>query len=124
MRTLILIVSLLILSSSCKPYLPPNTHPYVDCVNGDRSKIDALIAGFWPSDGGAPDWSQIESVAIDAGVSIGGCALAEFVQSYLAPAPGTAAPPPELAVKAKDTLERYRAAHANNASFKTAAGEL
>lgn len=118
------VLALLALTSSCKPYLPPNTHPYVDCINAERSKIDALIASFWPSSGGAPDWGRIETIAIDAGVSIGGCALAEFVQSYLAPAPGTAAPPPELAVQAKDTLERYRNKHANNASFKTAAGEL
>lgn len=124
MRTLILIVTLLIATSSCKPYLPPNTHPYVDCINGERSKIDALIASFWPADGGAPDFDRIEQVAIDGTVSIAGCALAEFVQSYLAPAPGTAAPPPELALQAKDTLERYRNKHANNASFKTSAGEL
>lgn len=108
----------------CKPYLPPNTHPIVDCVNAQRPSIDSLITSFWPKDGGAPDWSKIESVAIDAGITIGGCALAEFVQAYLAPPPGRMAPDDANGVRARDALERYRNKHANNAVFRTADGDL
>lgn len=124
MRLLVLLLSLLVVTPGCKPYLPPDVGPFIDCINADRPAIDAMIAGFWPADGSAPDWGRIKDQAITAGVSIGGCALAEFVQRYLAPAPGTAAPPPELALQAKDTLEQYRNKYAGNASFRTKAGDL
>lgn len=122
MRTILLVLAFVLFA--CKPYLPPVAGPIVDCVNSDSARIKSLLDSFWPSGGGAPDWSKIEAGAIDAGISIGGCAIASFVQKYLAPPPGTAVPPPELANAARDTLERYRAKHANGAGFRFKDGDL
>lgn len=96
----------------------------IDCVAADRAKIDALIVdlGTKTRPDGTRDWAAIEADAIGAGVAIGGCALAEFVESYLAPSQGVKAPSDGLA--ARQTLEDFRATKAGGATFKTQHGAL
>lgn len=118
----LLVVVVLAAQPSCKQYIPPQIAPVVDCVNANRPAIDGLIDSFWPKDGGSPVWSKIESQAIDAGVAIGGCALMEFAQKYLTPAPGNRAPADGAKVRA--LAEDYRAKHANGATFDTPLGKL
>lgn len=101
-----------------RPYAPPVTYPIVDC--GAEAGIDALIVSWFTR---RPSWSTIKDEAIDAGVEVGGCAFAKYLDKYLAPAPGTAAPPPEEAVAAKDAFEQYRNKYALNASFRFADGD-
>jgi hypothetical protein len=122
--TFFIMVVVLTSLASCKGYLPPSADPIVDCVNADQARIKSLLDSFWPSSGAKPDFGKIEAAAIDAGVSIGGCAIAAFVQKYLAPPMGTAVPPPGLANAARDTLERFRGKHANGALFRFKDGDL
>lgn len=121
--TLVLLVLQVALGGfGCKvtrPYLPPVTHPIVDCAAA--SLADALVVSWFTR---RPSWSQIRNEAIDAGIEIGGCAFAAYLQRYLAPAPGNAAPPPEDAIAAKDAFEQYRNVHALNATFRFRDGDL
>ena len=124
MRLILILVTLLVLGSStgCTRYVPPIAHPLIDCVvAANRPAIEQLVTK-WIED--APAWSDVEVTAANAGTSIGGCARAEFVQWFLAPPAGTAVPPADQAIAARETLERYRNRYANNASFRTAHGDL
>jgi len=96
----------------------------IDCVAADRAKIEATIIelGTKTKPDGSRDWSAIAADAIANGVEIGGCALAEFVQSYLAPATGVKAPSDSL--EARQTLEQFRTTKAGGATFKTRLGAL
>jgi len=96
----------------------------IDCVAADRTKIDALIVDLATKTkpDGTRDWAAIESEAITAGIEVGGCALAEFVQSYLRPSQGVKAPSDGLA--ARQTLEHFRTSQAGGATFKTKSGAL
>jgi len=121
----VLVAFSVVVSFGCKPYAPQNIHPIIDCINADRSNIDALITSFWPKDGGTPHWNEIESQALAAGLNIGGCAVHEFVQKYLTPAPGKAAPAPELGWAANALVGSFdKNAKSNNATFKTSLGNL
>lgn len=119
---ILIALSSVFLVGGCKPYAPPIAHPIVDCVNADRPAIESLILSFWPKDGGVPNWASVESAAINAGINVGGCAIAEYIQQYTAPKPGTAAPPDGL--QAVMTLEHYRSITAPDTSFKTKYGSL
>ena len=120
--SLVLIVALLAGGCpSAKPYLPPEVHPIVAGIHVERSPIEKLLMDWML---GSASWSKVKDDAITAGVNIGGCALAEYVQRYLAPGVGRKAPPPELAAAARDTLESYRDEYANHATFRTLEGDL
>jgi hypothetical protein len=94
----------------------------VDCVSADRTKIDSLLAEFTPLlTGGSMDWSMVYQRAKQAGTSIGGCFLAELVQSYLG---GKMAPATGDGWAARQTLEDFRAKEADGATFKTQYGNL
>jgi len=106
----------------------------IDCVSAQRSKIDATVLelGTKTKPDGSRDWNGIEGVAIAKGLEIGGCALAEFIQSYLGSgtppgsagaAPAAAAPPSDAAV-AQQTFEHFRATAADGDQFKTRLGTL
>jgi hypothetical protein len=99
-------------------------HVVIDCISGDRAKIDATIAdlGTKTKPDGSRDWSAIEADAIASGIEIGGCALAEFVEAYLAPAKSVKAPSDSL--EARQALEHVRATQAGGPSFKTRLGTL
>lgn len=120
---LVVLTFAVLLGSSCKPYVPPTFAPVADCVNAERDKIDPLIASFWPKDGGAPDWGSIKDQAIADATDIAICAAGEFIQQYLAPKPGNAAPPPEVSRTARDTFEEIRKAHGGQ-HLKTKYGTL
>lgn len=102
----------------------------IDCLSADRAKIDATLAdlGTKTRADGSRDWGAIEADALAAGVVIGGCALAELVQSLLPAAP--AAPAAEHAAASSDdaaarqTFEHFRSTQAGNATFKTRLGTL
>ncbi len=117
-----LLLLALILLGACpshKPYLPPVTHPIVDCVA--EASADQLVVS-WLSR--RPGWDVVKDEAITAGITIGGCAFAAYLQKYLAPASGTAVPPPEDALDAKSAFEGYRNVYANNSTFRFKSGDL
>jgi len=95
----------------------------VDCTVQNRDQITSLIAEFKTLlSGQMPDWAAIYQRAKNAGKAIGGCALAEIVQSYLG---NRTAPPPQAdSWNAYNTLERFRREEAGNATFKTSAGDI
>lgn len=96
----------------------------IDCLAADRAKIDTLIAdlaGKTRSDG-TRDWGAIESDAVSAGVTIGGCALAEFIQTLVQPAQKIQASSDDTT--ARQTFEHFRSTQAPNATFKTRLGTL
>ena len=99
-------------------------HAIIDCLVADRIKIDALITdlGTKTKPDGSRDWSAIEADALANGIEIGGCAIAEFVETYLAPAPTVKAP--SDSVEARQALEHVRATQAGSPSFKTRLGTL
>jgi len=97
----------------------------IDCLAANRAPIEALILSFAPLIAGDhPDWSTVEQQAIAAGELVGGCALAEVVQAYLAPPPGRMAPAPAPGLAARGALEDFRSKHAGGAAFHTRAGDL
>ena len=97
----------------------------IDCITADRARIEALIASFQPVlAGDRPDWGSIEAQAVTAGQAIGGCALAETVQAYLAPPVGRRAPSGDSGRSARGALEDFRAVHAGGATFRTSVGNL
>jgi hypothetical protein len=95
----------------------------VDCTLQNRDQITSLVAEFTTLlNGQMPDWSAIYQRAKNAGKAIGGCALAEVVQSYLG---NRTAPPPQAdSWNAFNTLERFRREEAGNATFHTSKGDL
>jgi len=95
----------------------------VDCTVQNRDQITSLIAEFQTLlHGQMPDWAAIYQRAKNAGKAIGGCALAEIVQSYLG---NRTAPPPQAdSWNAYNALERFRREEAGNATFKTSAGDI
>ncbi len=96
----------------------------LDCLAADAAGIDQTIIdlGTKTRPDGTRDWGAIESTAIGHGLVIGGCALAQFVQTYLSPGTGVKAPADGL--EARQTLEHFRATEAGGATFKTRLGAL
>lgn len=95
----------------------------IDCTVSNRPQIEALILEFRQIlVGESPNWQAVLDKAIAAGVSIGGCALAELAQtSKTAPQamfyePGTRS--------AQSVLEDYRSKHAGGSTFRTPKGEI
>lgn len=94
----------------------------IDCISADRNQIESLIGEFLPVvAGGKADWSVIETRAISAGETIGGCFLAEMIQNFMG---GTKAVPTSDGIAAKNTFKDFRMNHAHGASFKTKYGSL
>lgn len=89
----------------------------VDCLGNNRPQIDAIIGELSPLlTTGHPDWAAVYQRAKMAGMSIGGCVLAELVQNYLG---GTRAPEASEGWNAHEALEKFRREEAGGASFKT-----
>lgn len=94
----------------------------IDCLGDNRPQINALLLELTPLLAlTSPDWSAVYQRAKHAGKAVGGCALAELVQRYLG---GRTAVPDSESWRAHDALERFRAAEAGGATFRTAAGNL
>ena len=96
----------------------------VDCLVQDQGKLVELVGSLWSVFAGGGTWSDVEAQAIAAGKDLGGCALAEVVEEYLAPPRGRAAPPAESGRAARAALEDFRSRVAGGATFKTASGNL
>jgi hypothetical protein len=96
----------------------------IDCLAADHAKIDAVIAdlGTRTRPDGTRDWSAIETDAISAGVVIGWCALAEFIETVLQPSQHVQAASADT--QARPTFEHFRSTQAGNAAFKTRLGTL
>ena len=92
----------------------------VDCTKANRDKITALEVEMVAALSGA-GWSGVKQRAIDAGLEIGGCALAEVIQSYLAQGKALA---PTDTWQARNAFEEYRKNYAGGATFRTAEGDL
>ncbi len=110
--------------SSCKDLPPPEAiaKAVVDCTRADQGQVNAVLREMLPLVyGDTPNWKSVEERAISAGVTIGGCALAELVQLYLG---GRKAPLQSEGWNAHETLERFRHDVAGDATFRTAKGDL
>jgi hypothetical protein len=99
-------------ATGCKPsYVDPVTHEVIACDQMPPITIANTLAeiGQIPRlpDGGL-NLTAIALYVVGKGVAVGGCAAAEFFNNLLAPAPGEAMPPPELARAYKATLEQVR----------------
>lgn len=87
----------------------------VDCLGDNRAQIDALLLELSPLISlQRPDWAAVYQRAKRAGRDIGGCVLAELVQSYLA---SPRAPETTEGWNAHDTLEKFRAEEAGGMTF-------
>lgn len=97
----------------------------IDCAAADHARIDALIAdlGTKRRPDGSRDWAAIEAGAIAAGVTIGGCALAELVDPAPAASSGLVA---RVQVAGDDdgraALEHARARWGGDVQWRTSAG--
>lgn len=97
--------------------------PTIDCTAADQGKLATLLSALTQALAGG-GWLAVEQQAIAAGVTYGGCALADMVQGYLSPEAGRAAPSLTDGHIARDTLERFRAERANGAVFHLLEGDL
>jgi hypothetical protein len=89
----------------------------INCLGSNRPQIDSILNELAPLlTTGRPDWSAIYQRAKSAGTSIGGCVIAELVQSYLG---GTRAPEVADGWNAHEALEKFRREEAGGATFKT-----
>lgn len=96
----------------------------IDCLAQDQAQLMELVGSLWAVFTSSGSWKDVENSAIAAGKDLGGCALAEVVQHYLAPPKGRAAPAGEQGRAARAALEDFRTTQANGATFHTAAGNL
>jgi hypothetical protein len=88
----------------------------IDCTVANQDQIQGLLAELTPLvTTGSVDWQAVYARAKGAGSTIGGCVLAQLVQSYL----GNRSAPPstEDGWTARETLERFRASEAGGATF-------
>lgn len=104
----------------------------IDCTGGGTSGIVANVLSTlesWHRDeasGGCMtasgfDWNCVEQKALAKGEQIGGCAIAELVQSVIG---GSKATPVDSSWLARAALEEFRARAAGGATFHTQAGDL
>jgi hypothetical protein len=92
-------------------------HAVIDCTKADAAQLEAAAVRLLS----APGWAALESEAIAAGETIGGCALLAVINRYrpsqsFAPAPAPAPAP-------HDVVERVRA-HFGGVTWRTASGDL
>lgn len=100
----------------------PVVSAIVDCGKEDQAKLEALALQLSPLVfGGKPNWSAVYDQAVSAGATIGGCVLADLVQTYLG---GRMAVPADESWSARNALEKFRADVAGGATFRTAKGDL
>ncbi len=96
----------------------------IDCLKEDQAKLVEIVGTLWSIFAGSGSWTDVEAQAIAAGKSLGGCALAEVVQKYLAPPKGRAAPPADQGRAARAALEDFRTTQVGGATFVTSMGAL
>lgn len=98
--------------------LPVVADALIDCTKANRVQVEKTVNELSPLlDLEKPDMSMLYQRAKHAGVAIGGCALAELVQTYLG---GRKAPPtPQAGWDMRSVLEKFRAEEAGGTTFKT-----
>lgn len=105
------------------------TNAVVECTLQGQSvtdKIEAVAAemGAIVLSADPDKWSKIEVIAINDGLTIGGCAISRVVNDWITKkslGSPTAARETQLA---HATMEDYRAKYANHASFRTKNGDM
>jgi hypothetical protein len=111
-----LLLALTLLTVSACPHPPKPIAAVVDCGKLDQTKLEALALQLLPLlSGKSPDWGVIEAQALAAGEQIGGCVLAELVNTYLTKRGATETPDATAAARA--TLEDFRAKHLGGAAI-------
>lgn len=93
----------------------------IDCTKASQPAIAAVLAEMEPLlHLKSPDWGAVERRAIDAGVTIGGCALVALV-TRTEPRQALTVLPAQPS-EGQATLERFRERVAGGAMFRTAGG--
>jgi hypothetical protein len=121
---LMLVLVVAIAAIGCGPQGPGPVigQAVVDCTGDNRADIDALFLELSPLVvTGHPDWATVYQRAKHAGTAIGGCVLAELVQTYLG---GRRAVATDDSWNAHMVLEEFRSNEAAGATFKTRFGDL
>lgn len=113
----------------CRPYVDPVKDAIVDCLAQHRPTIEAKILelrAYLPG-GATPGWAGFKSatlaIAKATTIEIATCAAVEVAQLFLAPPPGTMAPPPEEGLAARKVIDELRE-EVHGAVWKTAHGDL
>lgn len=110
-------------TTGCKPtYVDPITKEEIACSEIPAITLEQTIAelGQVYAEQGL---NGVYTYAILKGVAHGGCALAYFVQSLLAPAPGEQTVTPEDSLALRGTLEKARTEFLRIEREKAKAGE-
>lgn len=95
----------------------------VDCLAADRGAINDLVDEFAPLiTEGRADWPSMYSRAKSAGLSVGGCFLAEIVAIVTSPRRGLITRPLDETTP-RALLELFRREEADGSVFKTERGE-
>lgn len=123
MTRLILALLIAVSSIGCPGAVPQVVHLVEDCITQERPAIVELIKKWTDA---KPSWAEIEAEALAKSVHIGGCAIHEFVNTFLTPAPGNHAPSPEEGWAANALIISYetKAKISPNVVFKTPQGSL
>lgn len=124
--TMLLVVMLglaTLTQAACHPNVPQVISIIEDCIGQERPAIVDLIKKWTDA---KPSWGEIESEALAKGVHVGGCAVHEFVNTFLTPAPGNHAPSPEEGWAANALILSYesKAKISERVVFKTPQGNL
>lgn len=98
----------------------------IDCTIASQPQIENLLLEFRQIlVGEAPNWQAVLDKAIAAGTTIGGCALAELVQSrQLAPTAAARSSAPEGERTPSTVLEEFRQRNAPGTTYRTAKGDV
>lgn len=125
-KALMLVVLLFALGSTqmaCHPDVKPTINVIEDCISQERPQIESLIVKWLTN---PPSLQEIKAEAISAGIHIGGCAIHEWAQILLTPAPGNKALPREEGFAINELIIAYEkeAKVAPNVVFKTPKGNL
>lgn len=116
----ILVAAVLALAvSACGP-VPDVKDVIVECAQTDQDALADLSVELLPLlNLDAPNWVQLEKVAIAHGLEIGGCALSRLLNDWLSRPRAT----PDT-IKAHETLERVRKHFGANVSWRVAGAAL
>lgn len=104
-------------------------HDVVDCTASNGAEVANLLATLRPLVAlQEPDWAKVKEAAIAAGRAVGGCALAELIDEFIAhrlaaPASLMLAAPQTEVIRARATLEDVRAIF-GGPTFHTDHGDL
>jgi len=90
----------------------------------DRIKLEALKMGAIAFGPDVNKWNEIEVLAVNDGLTIGGCAFAQVVNEWITKKSLSTGSAIAEVHDAKETFEKYRSTYAGGATFKTVSGDL